>query len=79
MFRNPRRRAEAEPGRVVRTDVRAVDGSVEFRIALQDPDRVVESIVVVTRQRRGKKSEKVKFVLEAKLAPNRWRRVDHVP
>ena len=71
LFRNPKRRAEAQPGRVVRTDIRAVDGSARFRVSIEDPDGIVESMVVVARQRRGKRSETVKFVLEAKLPPPR--------
>ena len=42
LFRNPARRAEASPGKVVRTGVSAVDGSVDFRVAVEDPDGVVE-------------------------------------
>ena len=65
LFRNPQRRAEAPPGRVVRTDIRAVDGSMSFRISVEDPDDVIESITVVTRKRSG--GEAVKFFLEARL------------
>lgn len=71
IFRNPNRRAETTPGRVVRTDIRAVDDSVRFRVSIEDPDQIVESIIVVTRQRRGRRSEKVSFVLDAKLPPPR--------
>lgn len=65
LFRNPQRRAEAPPGRLVRTDIRAVDGSMSFRISVEDPDDVIESITVVTRKRAG--AEAVKFILEARL------------
>lgn len=65
LFRNPQRRAEAPPGRLVRTDIRAVDGSMRFRVAVEDPDDVIESVTVVTRKRRN--GEAVKFVLEARL------------
>jgi hypothetical protein len=71
LFRNPQRRAEAEPGRVVRTDIRAVDGSARFRIAVEDPDGIVDSVEVVTHRKRAGKTEKVKFRLEAKLPPPR--------
>ena len=71
IFRNPKRRAETTPGKVVRTDIRAVDDSVRFRVSIEDPDDIVESIIVVTRQRRGKRSEKVSFIIEAKLPPPR--------
>lgn len=69
LFRNPQRRAEAEPGRVVRTDIRAVDGSARFRIAVEDPDGIVDSVQVVTNRKRGRRTEKVKFRLEARMPP----------
>lgn len=71
LFRNPARRAEAPPGRTVRTAVSAVDGSADFRISVEDPDGVVESVVVITRRKRGRKSEVVKYVLESRLPPPR--------
>lgn len=71
LFRNPQRRAEGEPGRVVRTDIRAVDGTARFRISLEDPDGIVASVEVVTHRKRGRKTEKVKFRLEAKMPPPR--------
>lgn len=67
LFRNPGRRAEAEPGRVVRTDIRAVDGSARFRIAVEDPDDIIESVLVVTRRRHKGGTEKLKFLIEARL------------
>ena len=33
LFRNPARRAEGRPGRLVRTGIQAVDGSAGFRVA----------------------------------------------
>lgn len=71
LFRNPARRAEAPPGKMVRTGVSAVDGSADFRVSVEDPDGVVESVVVVTRRKRGRRSEVVKYVLEARLPPPR--------
>jgi hypothetical protein len=71
LFRNPARRAEASPGKVVRTGVSAVDGSVDFRVAVEDPDGVVESVVVIMRRKQGRKSELVKCVLESRLPPHR--------
>lgn len=71
LFRNPARRAESSPGRVVRTTVSAVDGSADFRISVEDPEGVVESVVVVTRRKRGRKNEVVKYVLESRLPPPR--------
>ncbi|MDT8436021.1 MAG: hypothetical protein RRA92_04630 [Gemmatimonadota bacterium] len=73
LFRNPARRAEAEPGRTVRTDIRSADGAVRFRIAVDDPGRVIEEVIVVTRPRRkGRGSgETVRFALESRLPPPR--------
>ena len=71
LFRNPARRAEASPGKVVRTGVSAVDGSADFRISVEDPDGVVESVIVVTRRKRGSRKETVKYVLESRLPPPR--------
>ena len=71
LFRNPAPRAEAEPGRVVRTGVSAVDGSAGFRISVEDPGDIIESVVVVTRRKRGRRKETVKFVLDSRLPPPR--------
>jgi len=73
LFRNPARRAEAPPGKVVRTRVRALDGSVEFQVAIEDPAAVIESIVVVMRAPggRGRRKGVVKFLLDGKLPPPR--------
>jgi hypothetical protein len=71
LFRNPARRAEAEPGRVVRTGISAVDGTTDFRISVEDPEGIVESVVVVTRKKRGRKNEVLKYVLESRLPPAR--------
>jgi hypothetical protein len=48
-----------------------VDGSADFRISVEDPEGVVESVVVVTRRKRGRKNEVVKYVLESRLPPPR--------
>jgi hypothetical protein len=71
LFRNPARRAQASPGRAVRTAVSSVDGTTDFRISVEDPEGIVESVVVVTRKKRGRKKEVVKYVLESKLPPPR--------
>jgi len=71
LFRNPARRAEAPPGRVVRTGVSAVDGSTDFRVSVEDPEGIVESVVVVTRKKQGRKTELIKYVLESRLPPPR--------
>lgn len=72
LFRNPDRRAQASPGRVVRTAVRSADGAVRFRVAVEDPDRIIEEVIVVTRPGRdGPRGEVVKFSLESRLPPPR--------
>jgi hypothetical protein len=71
LFRNPARRAEAPPGRVVRTGVAAVDGSASFRISVEDPEGIVDSVVVVTRRNRGRATEVIKHVIESRLPPPR--------
>jgi len=72
LFRNPARRAVAAPGRVVRTEIRSADGNTRVRIAVEDPDRIVEEIVVVTRPAKdGPRGELVKFAIEARLPPPR--------
>jgi hypothetical protein len=71
IFRNPRRRAEAEPGRVVRTDVAAADGSLHFRVAVEDPEGVIEEIVVRTRPSGTKRGDEIEFRLESRLPPPR--------
>jgi hypothetical protein len=72
LFRNPARRAGAAPGRVVRTEVRSADGSSRFRIAVEDPDQIVEEIIVVTRPGKdGPRGELVKFAIESRLPPPR--------
>lgn len=67
LFDNPAARAESEPGKVVRTRVRAADGSTDFQVSLEDPDGVVEEIEVTTRRKRGGETEAVRFVLEGGL------------
>ncbi|MGW8282717.1 MAG: hypothetical protein ACWGON_05415, partial [Gemmatimonadota bacterium] len=72
LFRNPARRASAPAGRFVHTEVRSMDGSTRFRIALEDPDRIVEEIVVITRPGKdGPRGELVKFAIESRLPPPR--------
>lgn len=72
LFRNPDRRAQGAPGRVVRTMIRSADGAVRLKVAVEDPDGIVEEVVVVTRPGRdGPRGELVKFVLESRLPPPR--------
>lgn len=71
VFRNPARRASAEPGKVVRTGLRAMDGSAEFRISVEDPSNMIESITIVAKQRKGRRTEEIRFLLEARMPPPR--------
>jgi hypothetical protein len=69
LFKNEADRAEAEPGKVVRTRISAADGSAGFEVSLEDDDSIVERIVVVTRRKRGRKEEEIHFVLHGDLDP----------
>lgn len=69
LFKNDAERAQAEPAKVIRTRVRAADGSTDFEISLEDRKGNVESIVVVTRRENGAEGERVEFVLEDDLEP----------
>lgn len=69
LFKNDAERAEAEPGKVVRTRITAADGSADFQVSLEDRTDVVESIVVVVR--RDGREERLEFVLEDDLDPPR--------
>lgn len=71
LFKNDAERARAETGKVVRTRVRAADGSVDLEISLEDRTDVVESIVVVTRRERNGRCERLEFVLEDGMEPPR--------
>lgn len=67
LFRNPARRAKDRPGRVVRTQVRAADGSAAFQVSLEDREDLVQRIVVEIEKPRGKRKEPIRFVLEGGL------------
>lgn len=69
LFKNDAQRAQAEPAKVIRTRVRAADGSTDFEISLEDRAGTVESVVVVTRRRRRDREERLEFVLEDDLDP----------
>lgn len=71
LFKNEADRAEAEPGKVVRTHIAAADGSTEFQVSLEDPGDVVESIEVTVRRQRNGREERLVFVLEDALEPPR--------
>lgn len=67
LFRNSARRAKDQPGRKVRTRVRAADGSAAFQVSLEDRDDLVQRIVVEVEKPRGKRAELIKFTLEGGL------------
>lgn len=67
LFRNPERRAQDTPGKVVRTRIAAADGSAEFQVSLEDRGRLVERIAVEVEKPRGRRRERIRFVLEGGL------------
>ena len=71
LFENPARRAEAEVGKTVRTRISAADGSADFEISVEDRSDVVESIIIETRRKRGRRRERIKFVLHNRMPPSR--------
>lgn len=46
LFRNPTKVPEAEPGERIRTRVRSVDQSLDFEVALTDPNSAVRRVRV---------------------------------
>lgn len=62
LVENSEEKGREEPGRVVRTRVRAADGSMEFCVTLEGRRSHVESVTVVTRP-DGPGGERVEFVL----------------
>lgn len=71
LFRNPAPAADAEPGRSVRTRITSADGSVDIAVALEDRDHIVDHIVVGIKQKRGRKTEILKFHVHGGLPPAR--------
>lgn len=69
LFRNPARRAEDEPGKVIRTRIAAADGSVDIQVALEDRRSAVDEVVLVTSKPVGRRAEEVRFVIQGGLAP----------
>lgn len=69
LFRNPARRAEDEPGKVIRTRIAAADGSVDLQVSLEDRDGMVDELVVVTQRGTRRSAERVRFVIQGGLAP----------
>ena len=71
LFENPARRASAEAGKSVRTRITAADGSADFEISVEDREDIVESIIIETRRKRGRRRERIKFVLHNRMPPPR--------
>ncbi len=71
LFRNPARTAEGPPGKVVRTRVTAADGSLDFQVSLDNRETEVDELVVSLWKKRGRKRERVKFILQGGMAPTR--------
>jgi hypothetical protein len=67
LFRNPTRQALASPGKSIRTRILSVDGSVDVQISLEDRDALVDHVVVGVKQRRGRKTETIRFVIQGGL------------
>lgn len=67
LFRNPARRAEAEPGRTVRTRISSADGSIDVELALEDRHDVVDHFIVGIKHKRGRKTELIKLVVQGGL------------
>lgn len=64
LFRNPARRAEGEPGKIVRTRICAADGSIDFQVSLEDPDEDVDRLEIGVWKKRGRSKERVRFVVQ---------------
>jgi hypothetical protein len=67
LFRNPTRQALASPGKSIRTRITAVDGSVDVQVSLEDRDAAVDHVIVGVKQRRGRKTELVRFLIQGGL------------
>lgn len=59
---NPEDSPEKEPGRTVRTRIRAADGSVDFTVAVEDRGEDVDAVSVTTHP-DGAGGERVEFVI----------------
>ena len=67
LFRNPAPRAEAEPGRSIRTRITSADGSVDVELALEDREALVDHIVLGVKKKRGRATELLKFAIYGAL------------
>jgi hypothetical protein len=67
LFRNPARKAEAEPGRAVTTRITSADGKIDVAVSIEDRDMVVDHIVLGIKRKRGRELELIKFVIQGGL------------
>lgn len=71
VFRNPARQAEADPGRAVRTRITSADGSIDVAVSVEDRDAIVDHIVIGIKNKRGRKTEVLRFVVQGGLPPKK--------
>lgn len=65
LFRNPLPCAEREPGECVRVSVTSDDGEIDFEIAVTDPERRVDQVIVTSRASGG--GEDITFTIDGGL------------
>lgn len=71
LFRNPARAGQSDPGRSIRTRITSADGRIDVEIALEDRDLVVDHVVLGIKQKKGRKTEVVKFMIQGGLPRSR--------
>lgn len=69
LFRNPARHAEDGPGKLIRTRISAADGSVDFQVSLEDWEADLDQVVVGVWKKRGRRRERVKFIIQGGMPP----------
>jgi len=67
VFRNPARQAESDPGRSVRTRITSADGAIDVTVSVEDRDAVVDHIVIGIKNKRGRKTEVLRFIVQGGL------------
>lgn len=65
LFRNPLPCAERRPGKRVRTRISSEDGKIDFQVAVDDPERRVDQVVVVARSPESR--EEITFTIDGSL------------
>ena len=65
LFRNPLPCAERKPGDRVRLSVTSEDGEIDFEVAVTDPERRVDQIIVTSRTSSGR--EDITFTIDGGL------------